>query len=87
MKKGREIIILSNGISTHIFSDGKVYGSHIKSARFEHKNGMVDLEITADDIPLEGRENQVEKFRNRIDQFFAKYQPPCGDKTTDETRE
>lgn len=69
----QNIIIASNGVSTVVMVDGKVYGDHIVKVEFVHdhteKPNAAKLQITTDSLPLEGdtSDEERQKFMKRVE--------------------
>ena len=70
--KNQNIIIASNGYTTCVMVDGKVYGDHVVKVEFVHDNkdklSDVRLLVTTDCVPLEGNASDEERqgFMKRI---------------------
>lgn len=69
----QNIIIASDGVSTVVMVDGKVYGDHIVKVEFVHdhteKPNAAKLRVMADHFPLEGdtSDEERQKFMKRVE--------------------
>lgn len=72
----KKIIIVSNGRTTHVMVDGKLYGDHIIEVKFLHKKkkrGRDDAELllTSDTVPvLEGSDEEKLAFMEMLEKFL-----------------
>ncbi len=75
----QNIIIASNGVSTMVMVDGKLYGDHIVKAEFVHdhteKPNAARLRVTTDRLPLEVDTSDEERraFMKRVE-FLSELQ-------------
>lgn len=73
--KNQNIIIASNGDTTCVMVDGKVYGDHVVKVEFVHDNkdklSDVRLLVTTDCVPLEGDASNEERqgFMKKLEEY------------------
>lgn len=61
------LIIVSDGVRTYLFMNGKVYGKHVSGIRFQHLAGEhPEIEIIADKLPLDSAMN-TDDFQRILD--------------------
>lgn len=71
----KKIIIVSNGKTTHVMVDGKLYGDRIIEVKFSHKkkkHGRDDAELllTSDAVPIpEGSDEEKQEFMKILEDF------------------
>lgn len=78
MRKDRPLIIVHDGDTTNLFIDGKVYGDGITGISFQHKGkkfpkkAEVSLEVTADDVVIEGESDfsTIYALMSKIEQII-----------------
>lgn len=66
----QRIIIVSDGISTQVFVDGKVYGNYVTKIDFKHEageNSIIKMEST--DI-LRAGSSDTEAFKNLLEHLL-----------------
>lgn len=73
--ENKKIIIVSNGKTTHVMVDGKLYGDRIIEVKFSHKkkkHGRDDAELllTSDAVPIpEGSDEEKQGFMKMLEEF------------------
>lgn len=73
--ENQKIIIASNGKTTHVMVNGKLYGDHIAGVKFSHKKkkrgrGDAELLITSDITPIpEGNDEEKQGFMKMLEDF------------------
>ncbi len=69
-----KVIIVSDGYTTDLFVNGKVYENNIVAVKYEHQVGVMNgpkLEVMADTLPVHGEEN-TNDFKKKIDFVLSK---------------